>query len=283
MNFDKIKQEISIVSYLKSIGCEPQFENDYTARFIVPYRADTNPSLSINKNTNLCFDHGTGKGWNVIQLAALINNCNDYEAAKILTKQKSSFSFHCKPITEQYSSVKINKVKPLENITLLQYLQNRAIDIQIAQQYCKEAYYSVANRNYFAVAFENDSKNAYELRSAYFKGCIGAKDITTTKSTSNFKLNVFEGFIDMLSFATYYGKEVMLSFDTITLNSLANIRKAEPLFSSYQEVNLYLDNDEAGTICTNEIVGSHKNAIDRREIYAEYKDFNEFLIASKKR
>lgn len=283
MNFEKIKQEIGIVSYLKSIGYEPQFENDSTARFSAPYRVDSKPSLSINKNTKLWYDHGLGRGGNIIQLAALINKCNEYEAAKILTKQKSSFSFHRKSIENQYSSIKINNIKHLENIALFQYLQNRAIDMKIAQHYCKEAYYSVANRNYFAIAFENDSKNAYELRSGYFKGCIGSKDITSTEGKSNSKLNVFEGFIDMLSYATYYKKETMLSFDTITLNSLANIKKAESLFSGYQEVNLYLDNDESGTICTNQIVANYKNAIDKRELYAGYKDFNEFLIANKKR
>lgn len=278
MNFERIKQEISIVSYLKSIGCEPQFESDSTARFLAPYRVDSNPSLSINKNSKLWYDHGLGRGGNIIQLAALINKCNEYEAAKILTKQKSSFSFHCKPIEKQYINMKINKIKDLENIALMQYLQSRAIDIKIAQHYCKEAYYSVANRNYFAVAFENDSKNAYELRSGYFQGCLGAKDITTIQGVANSKINVFEGFMDMLSYATYYKKESMLSFDTIVLNSVANIKKAESLLSSYNEVNLYLDNDHAGTICTNQILANYKNVLDKRGLYAEYKDFNEYLI-----
>lgn len=277
MNFDKIKQEIDIVSYLKSIGCKPQFENEYVARFIAPYRADTNPSLSVNKASNLFFDHGTGTGGNVIQLVTLVNKCNDYQAAKLLTDQKDSFSFHCKPIPEQSTSIKINKIKTLENIALLQYLQSRAIDIEIAQQYCKECYYSVANKNYFALAFEND-KGGYELRSKYFKGCVGSKNISSINNGSDI-LQIFEGFIDLLSFSTHYGQDVMISFDTIVLNSLSCIEKAKPLFSSYKKIHLYLDNDDAGKNLAEQLLSEFPTAIDCSFLYKKHKDFNDFLIS----
>lgn len=277
MNFDKIKQEINIVSYLKSIDCSPQFENEYTARFIAPYRADTSPSLSVNKVTNLFFDHGTGAGGNIIQLVALINKCNDYQAAKMLTDQKKSFSFHCKPILKQSTSIKLNKIKKLENIALRQYLQSRDIDIQIAQQYCKECYYSVANKNYFALAFEND-KGGYELRNKYFKGCVGSKNISSINNGSD-TLQIFEGFIDLLSFVTHYGQDVMLSFDTIVLNSLSCIEKAKPLFSCYQKIHLYLDNDYAGKNLTKQLLSQFPTTIDCSFQYEKYKDFNDFLIS----
>ena len=280
MNFDKIKQEISIVSYLKSIGCKPQFENGCTARYIAPYRADSNPSLSINISSNLFFDHGTGIGGNVIQLAALINQCNDREAAEILSEQKDSFSFHCIPVFKEEfrNTIEIKKIKSLENIALLQYLSARKINIQIAQQYCKEVYYQVRGKPYFAIAFENRS-NGLELRSKYFKGAT-SKDISILSNASN-SLLVFEGFIDMLSFYTY-SNEFILSYDAIVLNSLSCIDKAKPLFSSYQEIHLYLDNDNAGESLTKQLLLEFSQAVDCSDLYKGYKDFNDYLIIAKK-
>lgn len=278
MNFEQIKQEISISAYLESIGYKPQFENKYSARYISPYRTDTNPSLSVNLSTNLFFDHGTGKGGNVIQLVALVNNCSDYEASKILTEQRDSFSFHCKPIKAHSTGITINKIKTLENIALLQYLESRCIDVSIAKMYCQECYYSVASGNYFAIAFESDSKGVYELRSKFFKGCVGAKDITTVKNNSD-TLLIFEGFMDMLSFATFYGNDAMLSFDTIVLNSIANIQKIKNSLLAYKKVHLYLDNDDAGQNLVSQLLSEHSNILDCSNLYKNYKDFNDHLIS----
>lgn len=276
MNFEQIKQEISISAYLESIGCKPQFENKYSARYIAPYRTDTNPSLSVNISTNLFFDHGTGKGGNVIQLVALVNNCNDFEAAKILIDRKDSFSFHCKLSKEQSTRITINKIKTLENVALLQYLQSRCIDVRIAKQHCQECYYSVANKNYFSIAFPNDTRG-YELRSKYFKGCTN-KGITNMQNGSD-TLLVFEGFIDYLSYLTY-NKSLMLPNDSIVLNSVSNIQQAKASFSSYSKVNLYLDNDSTGKALTKELVKEFQHIVDCSYLYQKYKDFNDFLMAT---
>lgn len=276
MNFEKIKQEINITSYLQSIGCKPQFENDHTARYFAFYRVDSNPSLSVNKSANLWYDHGLGQGGNIIQLVALINNCSVQESARILTEQKESFSFHCKSSIEQSARIVINKIKPLENIALLQYLENRCINILIAKKYCKEAYYSIANKKYFSLAYENDSQG-YELRNKYFKGCTH-KDITTINNSSD-TLQIFEGFVDMLSYATYYGQDLMQPFDTIVLNSLSCIKKAKLKFSDYSKINLYLDNDIAGIKLTKQLLKEFPIAIDYSHLYKSNKDFNDFLMS----
>ena len=278
MNFNQIKQQISITSYLESIGSKPQFENEHTARYIAPHRTDINPSLSINKRTNLWYDHGLGKGGNIIQLVALINNCSNYEASKILMKQKASFSFHRKQTTSSKTGIDIKKKKKLENRALLQYLQSRMIDIEIAQLLCLEAYYSVLDKDYFAIAFAND-QGGYELRSKYFKGCT-SKSITTIPNGSD-TLLIFEGFIDYLSFLTYSNRGQQPVFDCIVLNSVSNIEQAKSRFSHYQKVNLYLDNDCTGKVLTSELVKEFQHIVDCSSLYLKYKDFNDFLIATR--
>lgn len=278
MNFNQIKQEKSITSYLESIGSKPQFENENTARYVAPHRTDINPSLSIDKRTNLWYDHGLGKGGNIIQLVALINNCSNYEASKILMEQKNSFSFHCKQTTSSKIGIEIKKIKKLENRALLQYLSSRKIDIERAKLSCLEAYYSVANKEYFSIAFPNDT-GGYELRSKYFKGCT-SKSITTIPNGSD-TLLIFEGFIDYLSYLTYSNEEQQPSFDCVVLNSVSNIEQAKSRFSDYQKINLYLDNDCTGKALTAELVKEFQHVVDCSSLYLKYKDFNDFLIATR--
>ena len=78
---------------------------------------------------------------------------------------------HSAPSMERF------EVVPLEQRALVAYLQERGIPAYIAKAKCKEAYYCVNGRFYFAVAFENVSGGC-ELRNRYFKGCRGRKDIS---------------------------------------------------------------------------------------------------------
>lgn len=280
MNFDKIKQEISIAFYLKSLGYKPQFENEYTARFIAPYRADTNPSLSVNISTNLFFDHGLGRGGNIIQLAALINNCSDYEAAKILIEQKNSFSFHCKPNFEKRESpIIITSVKEISNKWLIQYLHSRKIPISLARQYCKEVHYENREKQYYAIGFPNNSKG-YELRNAYFKGCTN-KEISTIELSESQKNDnwclLFEGFFDFLSYLTLRNRKAP-KYKTIILNSISNINKTIPILKKHDLVITYLDNDNAGKNGLEKLRNSGINIDDRSYKYASVNDLNEFLI-----
>lgn len=276
MNFDKIKQEISIVSYLKSIGCAPRFENDFTARFLAPYRADSKPSLCVNKLSNLWYDHGLGKGGNIIQLAALINSCTDYEASKMLLDEENSFSFHCKPITEQESSIEIVRLIPLINISLLDYLKRRKININIAKEHCKEVHYTVSGKHYFAIGFQNDVQG-YELRNKYFKGCTN-KHITSMIKGSE-ELYLFEGFIDYMSFLSYYNLDVKSVSDSIVLNSITNINKAKEYFLRYSKINLYLDNDQTSKKIVQSLEKEFSQVVDCSCLYSGYKDFNDFVMA----
>ena len=43
--------------------------------------------------------------------------------------------------------------------------------------FCKEIHYELRDRHYFALAFGNVS-GGYEMRNAYYKGCIKNKDIS---------------------------------------------------------------------------------------------------------
>lgn len=101
-------------------------------------------------------------------------------------------------------------------------------------------------------------------------------------------VNVFEGMMDFLIALVHFKKEQPPN-DTIILNSIALAGATFSKLQKYDQVNLYLDNDQAGTKATRQIQEKHPKAIDRRDIfmpsfcpYTLHKDFNDFLIGKKR-
>jgi DNA primase len=241
------------------------------------------PSFKINTIKNIWFDHAQGFGGNVIDLVMQLNNCNLSQALKLLDTSNFSFSQAKNPILNNTLSPdkknyqEIKEVKELNNLVLLNYLKSRKIDLEVAKEYLKEVYYSQKNKDYFALAFQNNSKG-YETRNAYFKGCIGSKEITTIKGSNSKELSIFEGFMDFLSALTHFKLQQFKS-DVIILNSVANNKKIEGLLYNniYNKIYLFLDNDEAGNQAKEYFYGLNEKCLDCSNLYKNYKDFNEFL------
>lgn len=74
-------------------------------------------------------------------------------------------------------------------------------------------------------------------------------------------VNVFEGMMDFLIALVHFKKEHPPN-DTIILNSIALAGATFSKLQEYDQVNLYLDNDQAGTKATRQIQEKHPKAID---------------------
>ena len=152
-----------------------------------------------------------------------------------------------------HSGISNMRVEELTSPRLLEYLESRGIPASIGQRYCKEAHYTVRDREYYGVAFLN-ILGGMEIRSRSFKGCHGVKapsvvSVEKTKRTSC--CCVFEGFMDFLSYMVLEEKgvpDIVQSFpyDCIILNSTSIIQRAIPFIGVYHIAYCYLDNDFAG-------------------------------------
>ncbi|MDH6356237.1 toprim domain-containing protein [Parabacteroides sp. PF5-9] len=279
MNLDKIKT-ISIHEYLAKKEFHPQRRNEVRGIYISPIRKDNNASFSVDFQKNLWYDHGIGKGGSIIDLVSEMENCSISDAIKKL--ESDSFSFHREAVIyngkqerpEQLFS--ILKVKKLGNFALIDYLNERCVDIDTAEKHCCEVYYSINNNRYFAIGFANNSPNSYELRNKYFKSCIGKKDFTYINNGTK-RTVLFEGFMDYLSFLSMQ-EDRHLSSDAIILNSTANTKRVLDLLCKYDEIHSYLDNDQAGSECSL-FIQTHcpDSFVDCRKEYSNFKDLNEFL------
>lgn len=284
MNIAEAKKT-DVVDFLKVNGHCPVRVKYGSAWFLSPIRAENDASFKVNIDKNVWFDFGSGEGGDLITLVMKLSNVCVREALEIIGNNSYSPKpqiplFQNRINSDESGRIKIYRLQTLTSPALIQYLKSRHISLAFARTYLKEAYYTVHDKTYFALAFEND-KGGYELRNEFFKTGSSPKFITTIPGVNNSKTNVFEGFMDFLSCCTYYNR--IPRSRTIILNSLSFLNRIEDLLAEAKQVNLYLDNDQAGRMATSKIKNQGKLVIDWAPvIYPDNKDFNEFLTGKRK-
>ena len=287
----EIKQ-ISIRQYLADLGIYPAKDHSHYGMYHSPFREDHDASLKVDYPKNLWIDYGTSEGGTLIDLVMKMEHCSLREAISMLERKYNSidastykrnnapsgdFSFHREKtdpdMKSQEPSITILKVQPISSPALIEYLNERQINLSIARIHCCEVHYSVNDKPYYAVGFEND-KGGYELRSKYFKGCT-SKDITSIKRNKNHCL-FFEGFMDYLSFLTIQ-KQQNAPIDVIVLNSLSNLGKVKSTLTAYKGIFTFFDNDKAGKRAVQELQSGCNSVNDLSYFYSGRKDLNEYL------
>ena len=275
MNCKQANTQISIRRVLESFSLFPSKDNSKVAFYFAFDREEKTPSLFVNFIKNVAFDFGTGKKYDVVSLVQGIKQCSVSQALEYLSQFDFSFQQQICNITKNESKYEILSISEVKHNALIQYLKERRIENNI--HLLKEIHYKISNKKYFGISFKNDA-NGYEVRNKYSKICIGRKDITTIKNNSNC-LRIFEGFMDYLSFKQMEKFLKKAPSDYVILNSVTMIFKLEKIIKSYEKIELYFDNDEAGNRATNEVKQLNPYVEDNRILYQNYKDLNDFIIS----
>ena len=275
MNCKQANTQISIRRVLESFSLFPSKDNSKVAFYFAFDREEKTPSLFVNFINNVAFDFGTGKKYDVVSLVQGIKQCSVSQALEYLSQFDFSFQQQICNITKNESKYEILSISEVKHNALIQYLKERRIENNI--HLLKEIHYKISNKKYLGIGFKNDA-NGYEVIYKYSKICIGRKDITTIKNNSNC-LRIFEGFMDYLSFKQMEKSLKKESSDYVILNSVTMIFKLEKIIKSYEKIELYFDNDEAGNKATNEVKQLNPYVEDNRILYQNYKDLNDFIIS----
>ena len=273
MNCSEAKN-ISIKAVLESFSFFPSKENSRTAFYFALDREEKTPSLSVDFIKNTAFDFGTGKSYDSISIVQAVKKCSVSDALKYLEQFNFSFQKQNLKLENLPKGYEIIDVKEIQHPALIHYLKSRNVEDQ--KKWVEEIHYRMNDKNYFGIGFKNDS-GGYEIRNAYSKICLGKKDITSIKNDSK-DVRIFEGFFDFLSFKkveNYLEKETS---DYIILNSVSMIHKIKNEIGNYKNIELYFDNDEAGTRAVEIIKNDLKNAEDCRVLYSDFKDLNDWLL-----
>ena len=279
MEIQHIKQ-IAITDYLQQQGYALARVQGIHYWYYSPLRNESTPSFKVNTERNQWYDFGSGEHGDIIDLVCALHRCSISEAIRLLsgTKQVAhqDFSFGGERKTSKHK-LEIISVQSLTNPYLLRYIAERGISLSVANRCCSEIRYNNTNRTYYAIGFANDA-GGWEIRSPYFKGCIAPKAITTISKGAEV-LQIFEGFMDFLSWQTLNPPSTC---DTIVLNSLALLPRIQEKIKGYKQVESFLDNDEAGRKSFEVLKHFCPSIIDGSVRYRTHKDLNEWLVSQPK-
>ena len=279
MEIQHIKQ-IAITDYLQQQGYAPARVQGIHYWYYSPLRNERTPSFKVNTERNQWYDFCSGEHGDIIDLVCALHRCTISEAIRLLSGAKQvahqEFSFGGERKTSKHK-LEIISVQSLTNPYLLRYITERGISLSIANRCCSEIRYNNSNRTYYAIGFANDA-GGWEIRSPYFKGCIAPKAITTISKATDV-LQIFEGFMDFLSWQTLNPSSTC---DTIVLNSLALLPRIQEKIKSYKQVESFLDNDDAGRKSFEVLKHFCPSIIDGSVRYRTHKDINEWLVAQSK-
>lgn len=298
MRTDQAKA-VPMIEILAALGHQPVKQSGGEWFYFSPLRQETDASFAVRPSKNVWYDHGTGNGGNVIDfvmhyfdLAGVADALRKVEALAGLPAPVAVPPAPVSPTATTApveSGIALVNVQRLRHRALFDYLHSRGLSAALALPFVQEAYYRVAGRErtYFALAFPN-AGGGYELRNKYFQGVAGRKDISLIQEDDMAGMQtvmVFEGFIDFLSALAHYGTPaptvpvIVLNSVTMKEKALAAIRELR-----FQEVQLYLDRDDAGI----KLAADFRQAlpglavIDRSPLYRGYKDVNAWWTARQK-
>jgi DNA primase len=271
-------KEMDMVDYLSRLGYEPAKIRNADYWYLSPLRNEKTPSFKVNRRLNRWYDHGLGKGGNLIDFVILFQNCT---IGEFLQKLNNDFSFR-PPIIHGPEPLKTEKKLnilqdlSISSFALLRYLEQRRISIDIADQFCREVRYESNDKIYYGIGFKNDS-GGYEIRNPYFKASSSPKDITTIKNKAKEAI-VFEGFFDFLSFMTIHKNQASGKNDFVILNSVSFFEKARPFMEQHESIRLYLDRDTTGQNYSQYALSLSDKYRDESRLYEHHKDFNDWVM-----
>lgn len=293
-------KQIDLVDYLAALGHQPQKTRNNDYWYNSPLREEKTPSFKVNRSLNVWYDHGIGKGGNLIDFGILYFNCTVGDLLNHLSQYQNtpSPSFHQHPLPQNFpasyyshtdekketakdSKIIILEARPLADKSLLEYLQKRSIPLAIAERFCKEIDFVLYDKKRTVIGFQNNA-GGYELRSAYFKGSSSPKEVTFFDHGKE-KLKVFEGFFNYLSYQTINKQNTTPQTNFLVLNSLSFFQKEKERMENHQQVHLFLDSDNAGIKSTQQALQWSDKYTDQSDIYKKYKDLNEYLIKDHER
>ena len=268
---------ISLEEVLLSLGHLPTKQNEKEAWYLNPFANESQASFKLDRRLNAWYLHSEGIGGNNTDFMRKYLNASVSEVL-VWAENHNFSSFQKQNVPYQKfenlpKNYEIIEIKNVQHPALLEYLRERKVQNQT--EFLKQIHYQNNNKNYFGIGFKNDS-GGYEIRNKYSKICLGKKDISTIKNSSD-SLRVFEGFFDFLSFKALENELQKQPSDYLILNSVSMIQNIKNSLEQYINIELYFDNDEAGNRAVEIIRNETKKIEDCRVLYSDFKDLNEYL------
>jgi hypothetical protein len=287
LNLQDLKEKASLVELLAKLGFHPAKKSRNSHIYHSMLRDnDTVPSFNVNDELGVWFDHGTGKGGNIIDFGLAYWKHLSFSEVVEKIKEVCAIAIELKPSQGRprrpvriphYIVEKTEAIGTHPAIT--DYLKSRGI-FEIAGTLLNEVYYYVEDpkgirKHFFAAGWKNEN-GSWEVRNKYFKGCLGNKGISFIQGHKK-NLAVFEGYMNYLSWKL---ENPAAQQSALILNSLALLNAGLAKAREFSSIDLFLDRDSPGFTATQEFIGALPYATDRSSAYRDYNDYNDKLVAS---
>lgn len=287
MSIQEIRDNISLVSYLSSIGYTPSDESGgYLFYYsMLPGRNEKVPSFLVKKKSNRWRDPGyinePNKWHSNIDLVMVMEGCSVIEAKRILEggNLPKEEIVRC-DYEELITLVDVDDLLDEELISYLKHI--RKINVDIARLYCKEVSFlfprskKAPNKIFKAIGFKNDM-GGYAIRNYWFKGSTNPPFYSVISGNEN-EVNYFEGFINFLSCLTEL-RVSHLKNKTVVLNSLSFFHMHLEDMRKHKN-NMFID---FGDGAENYLQMIRSNGIcyrdKRNNFFKGYEDWNDKLMS----
>ena len=290
LNAKELKQQASLVTLLHHLGYQPVPKRGKENMYHSMLREDDRvPSFSVNDDLGVWFDHGTGKGGNIIDFG--LAYWKDLGFKEVVQKIQHVLSL--KPAEPRSvihlgnrprSAIRIpnyvvEQVKPIgTHPAITGYLKSRGV-LEAGNKCLSEIYYHVEDskgirKHFYAAGWQNELEG-WEVRNQYFKGCLGSKAITFIPGHEK-RAVVFEGFMDYLSWKL---ENPLADESVIVLNSLSILNAGIGKAKEFATLDLFFDRDNPGLLATREFIEALPYATDRSGIYNGFNDYNDKITA----
>ncbi len=282
-----LKQQVCLSGLLSRLGYEPvkpgKRELLYHSMLRADNRIDRTPSFSVNDELGVWYDHGTGKGGNLIDFglaywpgfsfSAVLAKLWETAQGVLLTAPPPRPARQRR--AQKLPHYQVEKVCPIGTTAAVsQYLDYRGVG-SVAAELLQEVHYYVRDekqqvKHFFAAGHRNES-GGREVRNKYFKGCLGHKGLTHYADDPR-KLVVFEGYFDFLSWKFEHpdAKDSIL-----VLNTLALQEAAIKVALRYPDITLYFDHDRPGRQATRCFIKALPYVTDGSGVFAGHHDYND--------
>ena len=282
-----IKDQISLSALLAGLGFQPARRSGKELFYLSMLRdSDTAPSFTVDDDLGVWYDHGLGKGGNVIDFG--LAYWKNLSFKEVLAKLRAFLGQESEYAVQVIPSGNSRKKKPVRiphyeiedilelgtNPAITDYLQRRGVWDE-AQGKLKEIYYYVEDqkkqrKHFFAAGLQNEL-GGWEVRNKYFKGCIGHKALTLIPGDER-KLAAFEGTYDYLS---WRHEHPGAPHSILVLNSVSLIEAAIRHAIQFPHIEICFDHNKAGRQATAQFLKALPYAADCSHHYTGYEDYND--------
>lgn len=284
-NPSAIRDQVSITGLLAKLGHQPAHNSRRGLMYRDVLHEDTKkPSLCVNDNLGVWYDHKTGKGGNVIDFGLAFwpgldirDVCGKlYEVMQQgppAADSKQSRRKRRKTLIQPY--YRVDRICELGTTpSIRQFLERRGI-WEEAQGILQEVHYHSVHaklhpQQFFAAGHKTDA-GSWQVRNKYFKGCLGNKGLTLLTGDPR-RLCVFKDIFDYLSWKHDHPG---LDDSALMINSYGQLPAAIKAAMRYPHLTVYFDHSPEGHQSLRQFISELPYATNGTSAFHGHHDYNE--------